>query len=487
MTKFYPPSKLKTPAPASGDTPKVKETGDTRAYEDTSPEDIPFGDLPTPLPEDVEDEQDFASAATVCPGELDQSQDSLIGKVLDDRYLVLKILGEGGMGAVYLVEHTTINKKFALKILHEELSSKDDLQERFLREARATAKVGHSNIVDITDFGTTPGGAAFFTMEHLKGQELAVVMRREAPFPWARAKPILVQICRALAAAHAQDVIHRDVKPGNIFLVQRDGTEEFVKVLDFGLSCMQDEDSGQRLTKTGMIFGSPSYMAPEQVDPKSVDHRADIYALGIVMYEMVTGMLPFEGDTPAAVLSLQLMDKPTPLAEAAMDITLPPGVEEIIMRAMARAPDDRYQSITEMEQAIQQIPNSLPRSSHKIRNVMGIAGALVLIAALVVVVLLSRSDPMDSERRAVAPPPPAAAPLVTTAPKEKPPSPRQVTIKPTAPDAMVHRAASPAVKSRPKRRARRRKPASRRNADTVKPTRPRSAGSESGELVNPFQ
>ncbi len=457
-------------------------------------EEVPVGDGPTSSPGASEDAEDVANMATVAPGEIPPDQDpgSLIGKVLDERYMVLSTLGEGGMGAVYLVEHTTINKKFALKVLHEDLSAKADLQERFLREARATAKVGHPNIVDITDFGTTPDGAAFFTMEHLDGQELAQVIRREGPISWRRARPIMAQICRALAAAHAKEVIHRDIKPGNIFLVKREGTNDFVKVLDFGLACIEEEDTNQRLTKTGMFFGSPFYMAPEQVNPKDVDHRADIYALGVVLYEMASGKLPFKGDSPAEVLSQQLMDQPAPMRDTAQNVILPPGLEEVIMKAMARAPEERYQTVEELLQAVMELPDLPEPKPSGVRNVMAILGVVVLLAALGAAVLLSRDEPRER--------PPVAAPRPTPPPAKAPPAPPvkapavevkapEMKVEVKAPEMKVEDRAESAAKKKKKkkkrRKRRRRKKKTKRTKQTEQP-KPPPKPKPSGELVNPF-
>src|SRR5690606_3716682 len=185
---------------------------------------------------------------------------SLVGTVLADRYRVIKKLGEGGMGTVYLAEHTTINKKLAIKVLSSEYSHKQDLVDRFLQEARAASMIEQENVVEITDFGSTPNGSVFFVMEFLNGEDLSKTVKKGGPLPWSRVKPIMLQICAALTAAHDAGIIHRDMKPENCYRIKRGGGEDFIKVLDFGIAKVTSEDGetgGKGLTRTGMIFGTP--------------------------------------------------------------------------------------------------------------------------------------------------------------------------------------------------------------------------------------
>ena len=198
----------------------------------------------------------------------------LTGTVLAGRYRITAKLGAGGMGTVYMAEHTTIHKKFAVKVLAAKLMQRPDLVERFLREAKATSRISQRNVVEISDFGETPHGSVFFAMEYLAGEDLRDLLKREKRLPWSRVSHFGVQICRALEAAHAAGIIHRDMKPDNCFRMTRDGDQDFIKVLDFGIAKIQDEGKG--LTKTGMIFGTAQYMSPEQARAQQVDARVDI-------------------------------------------------------------------------------------------------------------------------------------------------------------------------------------------------------------------
>jgi serine/threonine protein kinase len=200
----------------------------------------------------------------------------MIGLVVDGRYRVVELIGEGGMGKVYLAEHVEIGKRVALKVLHPSYSRMPDLVERFRREARAASKIGHPHIVDVTDSGTTADGSAYFVMEFLEGVELGSVIEREGALDVGRAVRIAQQICRALAAAHAAGIIHRDLKPENIFLTIRDGTTDFVKVLDFGIAKTTEAEEARerKLTSPGMAMGTPEYMAPEQAAGRPADSAA---------------------------------------------------------------------------------------------------------------------------------------------------------------------------------------------------------------------
>ncbi|MGB1016694.1 MAG: serine/threonine-protein kinase, partial [Nannocystaceae bacterium] len=240
------------------------------------------------------------SATTIGFHEGPVAEESLIGQVLVERYHLLEQLGAGGMGTVYLAEHVTIGKRLAIKVLSREFAHKHELVERFLQEARAASMIAHENVVEITDFGRTPDGSVFFVMEHLAGEDLSATIAKEGPLPWSRVKPIALQICMALEAAHAKGVIHRDMKPENCFRVARSSNQDFIKVLDFGIAKISnDEASGTNkgLTKTGMIFGTPEYMSPEQAQGMRVDLRADIYAVGVIVYECLTGKTPFTSET----------------------------------------------------------------------------------------------------------------------------------------------------------------------------------------------
>ncbi|HEY3355664.1 MAG TPA: serine/threonine-protein kinase [Polyangia bacterium] len=281
--------------------------------------------------------------------------DPYLGSVIAERYRLERKLGEGGMGVVYLARHIVLEKPVAIKILAEDLARRPDLVQRFLHEAKAASRIHQENIVDITDFGQTPSGTVFFAMELLEGRDLATLIRREVgAVAWPRAKPILVQICRALAAAHQKGIIHRDMKPENVFLIEREGTSDFVKVLDFGIAKMtgMEEQAGNRLTRTGMIFGTPEYMSPEQAQGTHPDHRVDVYAVGVIMYEMLTGNVPFRADTFMGVLTKHMFTAPVPPSLARPEAGITPDLDAIVMRALEKDRTRRFQTMAELGQAI---------------------------------------------------------------------------------------------------------------------------------------
>ncbi|HEY4394680.1 MAG TPA: protein kinase, partial [Polyangia bacterium] len=257
------------------------------------------------------------------------------GRVIDSRYRVLRKIGEGGMGTVYAGEHVEIGKGVAIKILHPAYSTQQDLVERFRREARAASRIGHPHIIDVTDFGSTEDGCAYFVMEHLDGIDLADVLSHERRLAPERACQIAIQICRALAAAHAAGVIHRDLKPENIFLVARDGQADFVKVLDFGIA--RSMGRARRLTNPGVAMGTPEYMAPEQAEGGAVDHRSDIYSVGALIYEMVSGSPP------------QLSRDKELIPPRGIKADVPEELDRIVVRALAANPAERYQSMAQLE------------------------------------------------------------------------------------------------------------------------------------------
>jgi len=271
--------------------------------------------------------------------------------VLSERYRILRKLGEGGMGVVYLAEHVVIEKKLALKVLFPDLTRRADLVQRFMQEAKSASRIGHENVIDITDFGQSPEGYVFIAMEYLSGQDLGQLLKSAGSLPWARAQPIVVQIVKALRAAHERGIIHRDMKPENIFIIPRDDGREFVKVLDFGIAKVMglDEDV-PRLTRTGMIFGTPEYMSPEQAQGQPVDHRVDIYAVGCIMFHVLTGRVPFKADSFMGILSKHMMEAPE--SPRALNPAIEPGIEAVILRAMQKDPAKRFQSMSELLQAL---------------------------------------------------------------------------------------------------------------------------------------
>ncbi|MGE3628331.1 MAG: serine/threonine protein kinase [Sandaracinaceae bacterium] len=287
-----------------------------------------------------------------------QRDDGLIGTLLNERYKILRLIGEGGMGRVYEAEHVAIEKPVALKVLRDDFSGRPEVVQRFKQEAKSASRIGNDHIVDISDFGETPRGAAYFVMELLEGEDLANVLTRAGTLPVARAADIILQCCVALAAAHKKGIVHRDMKPENVFLTTRDGKSDFVKLVDFGIAKMSDIETdgppGRKLTKTGMIFGTPEYMSPEQAAGKPLDHRVDIYALAVIMFEMVTGRVPFVGDTFMGILTQHMFEDPPALADVNPKIDCSPEIAGFIYRGLSKEADQRYQSCEEMAQALKE-------------------------------------------------------------------------------------------------------------------------------------
>ena len=288
--------------------------------------------------------------------------DPLIGKTLAGRYAIVRKLGEGGMGAVYLAMHQVLEKPIALKVLHGEFARKPDLVERFMQEAKAASRIRHENVIDISDFGTTPEGLVFFAMELLQGHDLHEDIARARLagqlLPWSRSKKIFLQICAALSAAHAKGIIHRDLKPENVYLVEFLGDPDFVKLLDFGIAKLTEVNEGDRkLTRTGMLFGTPEYMSPEQARGEPhVDHRVDVYAMGCILFQLVTGRVPFEADNFMGVLSLHLTEPPAQIAPETFDrIGAPRGLAAVITRALEKDRNARFQSIDDFANAVRTV------------------------------------------------------------------------------------------------------------------------------------
>ncbi len=284
--------------------------------------------------------------------------DPLLGQTLVGRYLIQKKLGEGGMGAVYQATHNLLEKQVALKVLHGELARKPDLVERFMQEAKAASRIRHENVIDISDFGTTPEGLVFFAMELLTGHDLHEEITRarlaSQLLPWERSKRIFLQICAALAAAHGLGIIHRDLKPENIYLVEFLGEPDFVKLLDFGIAKQTEVAEGDRkLTRTGMLFGTPEYMSPEQARGEVIDPRVDVYAMGCILFQLVTGRVPFEADNFMGVLSLHLTEPPAVIPPEVFDsIGAPRALAAVIDKALAKDRNQRFSSIDELVRAV---------------------------------------------------------------------------------------------------------------------------------------
>jgi eukaryotic-like serine/threonine-protein kinase len=298
------------------------------------------------------------------------------------KYKLHEIVGRGGMGVVYRGEHIYIGKEVAVKILHEGYGGREESIKRFLREARAASLINHPNIVDVTDFGKSSDGTVFFVMEFLEGEPLDMVLQRERRLDLLRAITIMNQMTGALGAAHDKGIVHRDLKPENVMLTKREGRRElvrqfhdaegdhtiterekqfdFVKLLDFGVAKVRDPNVSEgRVTQQGVVFGTPEYMSPETARVGISDPRTDVYALGVMFYEMLTGTVPFTGETPVDVM-LKVVSMPVvPPRERAPQIEITPEAEHLIMKALAKDPRQRHQTMEDFYDELQRCYGSV--------------------------------------------------------------------------------------------------------------------------------
>jgi serine/threonine-protein kinase len=297
--------------------------------------------------------------------------DPLIGPLLADRYRLSSLLGEGGMGRVYLGEHTLMRKRVAFKVLHKELTQMPEVVARFEREAMAAANIEHPNIASATDFGNLPDGSVFLVLEYVQGKSLRSVID-EGPLSVARSLHIARQIASAVAAAHALHIIHRDLKPENVLLVDKNGDSDFVKVLDFGIAKVPVQEVSERgsirpakvITRVGMIFGTPEYMAPEQALGQYVDARADLYAMGIILFEMLCGKRPFSAENPIGILGQQLQGPLPSFAQRVPGLRVPSVLEQLIQRLLAPAPASRVASAQALIASLDEMEQLLVTRAH---------------------------------------------------------------------------------------------------------------------------
>lgn len=280
----------------------------------------------------------------------------LIGQVIDRRYRILGRIGRGGMGGVFLAQHLALGRRCALKILLPEHSSRSDI-ERFLREARMVSAIEHPNVVKIYDTGLLDDGRGYYAMEFLSGEDLATTLEREGRLPWLRVRHLLLHLCSGLTAVHGLGIVHRDLKPHNFVRTHTRGDDDFLKILDFGIAKgVHGELVSHSLTQSGQILGTPCYMAPEQLDGGDVDARIDIFALGVITYQLLTGQLPFRGETLMQLFASILTREPEPIRAAAPGAEIPDFVESVVLRALSKNPAARFPSAAEFAAALAQRP-----------------------------------------------------------------------------------------------------------------------------------
>lgn len=291
--------------------------------------------------------------------------DPWIGKTFADRYIIESVLGLGGMSVVYKAKHKLMDRTVAIKMMHNVLKQDVTALERFKLEAQAASSLSHQNVITVYDFGVTPDGEPFFVMDCLEGESLKDLIERKGRIAYDRALSIFKQICEGLEAAHKRGIVHRDLKPANVIVTKQDDGSEHVRLVDFGIAKMlkQDGRQQQQLTKTGEVFGSPIYMSPEQCLGKDIDARSDIYALGCLMYETLSGEPPFLGNGFLETMNMHVGDKAKPLTEVVPDANLPTELVEVINRCMEKDPAARYQNVGEVRDTLVYITTALLGSS----------------------------------------------------------------------------------------------------------------------------
>jgi serine/threonine protein kinase len=379
------------------------------------------------------------------------ADDALIGHTLLDRYRLTRKIGEGGMGAVYEAQHVLIDKPVAVKVLREKYVDRPEVAQRLVQEARLASSIRHEHIVDITDSGATEDGRTFVVMEHLQGQSLAQLIRGEGGLSEARTLDLARQVASALAAAHARGIVHRDVKPENVFIVDRNG-RDFVKVVDFGISKTMrpgglPSEESLRLTHTGMVLGTPLYMSPEQARGEDdLDHRIDVYALGVILYECLTGEVPFRASNYLGVIQQVVSSAVTPPRTLRPELRISEAMERVVLKAMAKSRADRYPSMEALEADLARVaagdrvepPRVSPATEPRPRNGILLAAIGVLAGTALLLAL-------DRVTRAPAPAPaaPSPSPPTTLAPTSAPPAPRTIVlhVETTPPGAEVRQGA----------------------------------------------
>jgi serine/threonine-protein kinase len=298
--------------------------------------------------------KEYSDTSTLCPIDaavLERQDDPLLGQTLASKYLIEELISRGGMGSVYLGKHVLMEKTVAIKVLRPSLALDDNVVRRFSREAKAASRISHPHAVSVTDFGESENGVVFLVMEYLDGRTLKDTIKSEGPMKLDRVIEIVRQVAGALDAAHDQGVVHRDLKSDNIMLSETNGGE-WAKVLDFGIAKIQQSESYDAdITAANLVIGTPQYMSPEQCSHSAtIDARADVYSLGIIIYEMLAGQLPFTGESPTIIMMKQVQDPPPTILDLRPD--LPVAVSSVIAKALAKQPADRQQRAGELSREL---------------------------------------------------------------------------------------------------------------------------------------
>lgn len=310
-------------------------------------------------------ERSYETTNTLCPVDgavLEKMTDELIGQTLAGKYRIEEYINAGGMASVYRATHLLMEKRVAIKILHSSLAADGTIVERFKREARAASRLSHPHALNVTDFGDTEDGIVYLVMEYLDGRTLKEVIHTESPLALERVSNIVKQACGALDAAHAEAVVHRDLKSDNIMLIAVGGFKDWVKVLDFGIAKIQ-EPIGQdaALTAPNIVIGTPHYMSPEQCQQSpDIDFRSDIYSFGVILYEMLTGQVPFSGDSPTATMMKHIQESAPSVLDKRPDFA--PAVAQVVAKALEKNPEDRFQSAGALAVAFDEATNDAART-----------------------------------------------------------------------------------------------------------------------------
>lgn len=316
--------------------------------------------------------QTAADEQDLCPRDgssmVTVGDDPLLGVVVEGRYRIESVIGQGSAGTVYKAVQELISREVAIKVLHEYLVSDEEFIKRFTQEAKASSRLTHPNIITIYDFGVIPkGGRPYIAMDLLRGTPLSDLLAQSNHLSVEEALPVFKQVCAALGEAHRQGVVHRDVKPENIVLVERSGQKLFPIVVDFGIARLVQEDADlARITRSGTVCGSPSYMSPEQCTSSKVDHRSDMYSLGVVIYETLTGEVPFLADELVKVMAMHLSEAPKPISAVRPDLQFPSALEAVVARALSKNPDDRFESMDEFGLALEEAAKTPERPRRQV-------------------------------------------------------------------------------------------------------------------------